>query len=400
LDRQLKRNTQIYGLALLLFGLVLHVSAQKGSNDIILYEHELKQNASALDSIKEELKQGRQKLSELETQEGSAQAQIDQIEKNIDASKTYLVLLSHKIDSIEIQIGVLKDSATIAAKRLFERQRIMEYRLRQSYMGGAPNVLMILLSSENPTDFINKTRYFQELKRYDSELLLQISNARMDFDTRKSSYQVEREKLDLLVMSKKQEHGTLLKEEDKRKLMLEDVRTRKKSFIAMVAELEKSQKALNEIIKILEAKRKKAKQPSEHKNVVAFEKRKGKLPWPISGSVAAKFGKMIHPVYKTITMNNGIDIHPKSDFSVQTVAPGTIIHTGIMRGLGKLVIVDHSGGYITVYAHLSEISVKMDQAVENGTVIGFVSGTGVDESNLHFEIRKSTEVLDPTDWLE
>jgi murein DD-endopeptidase MepM/ murein hydrolase activator NlpD len=70
-----------------------------------------------------------------------------------------------------------------------------------------------------------------------------------------------------------------------------------------------------------------------------------------------------------------------------------------MRGLGKLVIVDHSGGYITVYAHLNEIDVKDDQEIENGTVIGRVNLGGVD-SSLHFEIRKSSNALDPNDWLE
>jgi septal ring factor EnvC (AmiA/AmiB activator) len=275
----------------------------------------------------------------------------------------------------------------------------MEKRLRQAYMTGNPNLIMLLLSSENPTDFINKTRYIQELKRYDSELLARINNARIDFDFRKSSYQDERVRLDALVGTKRLEHAALLKEEDKRKAMLDEVRTKKKSYEMMVAELERSQRELNEIIKVIESKRKKAKQQVDTRKVLSFEKKKGKLPWPISGTVVVKYGKLVHPVYKTVTLNNGIDIRPKSSGVVQCVAAGTIIHTGSMRGLGKLVIVDHSGGYITVYAHLSEIDVKNDQEIENGSVIGRVN-SGETDSNLHFEIRKSSNALDPNDWLE
>jgi septal ring factor EnvC (AmiA/AmiB activator) len=181
--------------------------------------------------------------------------------------------------------------------------------------------------------------------------------------------------------------------------MLDEVRTKKKSYEMMVAELERSQRELNEIIKVIESKRKKAKQQVDTRKVLSFEKKKGKLPWPISGTVVVKYGKLVHPVYKTVTLNNGIDIRPKSSGVVQCVAAGTIIHTGSMRGLGKLVIVDHSGGYITVYAHLSEIDVKNDQEIENGSVIGRVN-SGETDSNLHFEIRKSSNALDPNDWLE
>lgn len=364
-----------------------------------MYEHEIKQKANALDSIKEELKRGREKLSELETKEGNIIERVDQIEKNIVSSKAYLELLTRKIDSVEIQIAVLKDSATAAGRKLRDRQLIMERRLRQAYMSGNPNLIMLLLSSVNPADFINKTRYIQFLKKYDSDLLKQIYRVRDDFDTRKSSYQDERARLDALVSTKKQEHANLVKEEDRRKEMLDVVRTKKKSYTTMVAELEKSQKELNEIIKILEKKRKKAKQHGESRKQLSFEKKKGKLPWPLVGTVVSKFGMLVHPVYKTVTMNNGIDILPKSSIAVLGVASGTIIHVGFMRGLGKLVIVDHSGGYITVYAHLKDTSVKVDQEIESGTIIGRLSSGGTNRG-LHFEIRKSTNALDPSDWLE
>lgn len=399
MDWKFECRSKIYGLILFLCSFTLFVSAQKTNSDVIMYEHEIKQKANALDSIKEELRRGREKLSELETKEGNIQERIDQIEKNIVSSKAYLELLTRKIDSVEIQIAILMDSVTVAGRKLHDRQFVMERRLRKAYMSGNPNLIMLLLSSENPAEFINKTRYIQLLKRYDLELLKQINRVRDDFDTRKSSYQDERVRLDALVSTKKQEHVTLVKEEDHRKEMLDEVRTKKKSYTAIVAELEKSQKELNEIIKIIENKRKRARQPGDSRKLLSFERRKGKLPWPLVGKIVAKFGMLVHPVYKTVTMNNGIDILPKSSMAVMGVAPGTIIHVGFMRGLGKLVIVDHSGGYITVYAHLNDIGVKVDQEIESGTIIGRLASGGTDRS-LHFEIRKSTNALDPSDWLE
>jgi len=384
---------------LFLFCIAGTVSAQRGGADVVQYDREIRQKAGALDSIRDELKRGRLKLAELETQEGTAQEKIVQIEKNIISSKLYLSILSTKIDSVEVQITVLRDSASAAGKRLLARQKIMEQRLRLAYMSGNPNVIMLLMSSANPADFVNKTRYVQELKKYDEDLLSQIRNARNVFDKKKNSYQDERVRLDGLVNAKKQEHVILLKEEDKRKAMLDNVRGQKKTWEITVAELERSQRELNDIIKLLENKRKKARSQGDTKKGLSFERRKGKLDWPVNGTVVAKFGKIVHPVYKTVTMNNGIDIRPKSSGAVQCVAQGTVIHTGVMRGMGKLVIVDHSGGYITVYAHLSEVSVKNEQAVADGAILGRIS-SGTSESSLHFEIRKSTESLDPLSWLE
>lgn len=117
LDRKLECSSKIYGVILFLCSIVLAVSAQKINPDIVQYDHEIKQKAGVLDSIKEELKKGRRKLVELQTQEGSVQERIDQLEKNIISSKTYLGLLSRKIDSLEAQITILKDSVTVAGKK-------------------------------------------------------------------------------------------------------------------------------------------------------------------------------------------------------------------------------------------------------------------------------------------
>jgi murein DD-endopeptidase MepM/ murein hydrolase activator NlpD len=231
--------------------------------------------------------------------------------------------------------------------------------------------------------------------------MVEITTTRQNIDRRSTLLAKQREELSELLLSKKTEQKMLLDEELQRKTMLTDVRSKKQLYTAMISELEESQKQLNIIITTLQDKRKKAKKQLSSSTVMAFEKRKGKLEWPVEGKVVSPFGKIVHPVYKTVTMNNGIDIGATKGTSVRCVAPGTVIHTGWMRGMGQIVIVDHNGGYITVYAHLQEISVRMDQAVDFGTRLGNVGDTGaMGDANLHFEIRKSTDAFNPSEWLE
>ena len=370
------------------------------SDAVTQYDREIRQQSGKLDSIKTELEKGRSKLQELQKEEGNFLGKIEQIEKNISASRTYLELLAARIDTVEQVISGLQDSLVLAQKDLVSRQEVMKKRLRKAYMSGTPHPFLMILSAKNPVDFINKTRYLEDLNRYDRKLLNEIDQTRKVIDKTKSSRQEERQRLAMLLQVKKEEQAELLKEESQRKVMLEDVRSKKNAYQAMISELEASQKELNAMIRLLEDKRKKAKQDAR-KGVMAFEKRKGKLPWPVEGPVVGRYGKVVHPVYKTVIMNNGIDIGAQKGQPVQCIAPGTVIHVGSMRGLGRMVIVDHAGGYLTIYAHLDEIQVNQDQQVEFGSILGSVGDSGsLGGVKLHFELRKSTETLDPVEWLE
>jgi septal ring factor EnvC (AmiA/AmiB activator) len=169
----------------------------------------------------------------------------------------------------------------------------------------------------------------------------------------------------------------------------------------MVRELEAAQKDLLDMIQKLRGRREAMKKELEKKIDVAFEKRQGKLPWPVQGKIVQPFGKIVHPVYKTVIFNTGIDIKATKGENVVCVAPGRVSYVGWMRGYGKLVVVEHGGNYLTIYTHLSEVDPGQDQDVQLGTILGRVGDTGsLEGAMLHFEVRRSSEPLDPAQWLE
>jgi septal ring factor EnvC (AmiA/AmiB activator) len=127
--------------------------------------------------------------------------------------------------------------------------------------------------------------------------------------------------------------------------------------------------------------------------------RKGKLIWPvIGGRVVAEFGNQVHPVMKTITTNTGIDIATKENAPVRCVADGEIALIHWLPSYGNLIIINHSHGYRTVYAHLSEISVVTGQQIKEGAVIAN-SGETVSGNLLHFEVWKEKDKQNPREWL-
>lgn len=113
--------------------------------------------------------------------------------------------------------------------------------------------------------------------------------------------------------------------------------------------------------------------------------------WPVKGKILAGFSE---------PRSKGIDIDGKLGEPVVAAAAGrvTYIGTGI-PGLGKLVVIKHDNGFITVYAHNKDIVVKEQQVVARGQKIAELGATDSDRPKLHFQIRKGASPVDPLKYL-
>ena len=101
-------------------------------------------------------------------------------------------------------------------------------------------------------------------------------------------------------------------------------------------------------------------------------------------------------------VNDGINIEASLGTTVRAAENGVVAYAGNeVKGMGNLIIIQHSDGWMTVYAHLDSMSVKRGTKVSVGQAIGRVGKTGkVDKPQLHFEIRKGTKAYNPTQYLK
>ncbi|MEO0009865.1 MAG: peptidoglycan DD-metalloendopeptidase family protein [candidate division WOR-3 bacterium] len=121
---------------------------------------------------------------------------------------------------------------------------------------------------------------------------------------------------------------------------------------------------------------------------------KGRLAWPVSGTVISGFGVQVDPKYGTRVKNSGIDISCAKGSPVRAVWEGTVSYADVFMGQGLMVILEHGGGYYSVYSRLSEFRVRAGEKVKSGAVLG-LSG-----ELLHFELRIGGKAVDPLEWLE
>jgi lipoprotein NlpD len=118
--------------------------------------------------------------------------------------------------------------------------------------------------------------------------------------------------------------------------------------------------------------------------------------WPTAGKLLGSFSESGAGGQE---VSKGIDIAGKIGDPVQVAAAGKVIYVGAMTKYGNLVVVLHSGGYSSVYAHNSQIIVKEGQMVTRGQKIAELGNSDADQPKLHFELRQQGKPLDPLKFL-
>jgi murein DD-endopeptidase MepM/ murein hydrolase activator NlpD len=123
----------------------------------------------------------------------------------------------------------------------------------------------------------------------------------------------------------------------------------------------------------------------------------GKFRWPAKGAILHGFGKRGDG-----TQSDGIALSVPVGTDVHAAGDGTVAYAGSeLKGYGNLILVRHDNGFVTAYAHTSEIMVKRGDAIKRGQVIAKSGQTGsIDQPMLHFELRQGTKPVDPVPHLE
>ena len=139
--------------------------------------------------------------------------------------------------------------------------------------------------------------------------------------------------------------------------------------------------------------------PPVQQNSVKTAEPAGDLPtfrWPVRGRVIAGFGPKPNGL-----QNDGINLAVPEGTPIKAAEDGVVAYAGNeLKGYGNLVLVRHSNGFVTAYAHASEILVKRGETVKRGQVIAHSGQTGnVTSPQLHFEIRKGATPVDPAQYL-
>ena len=381
----------------IMFSLMFFVQFAFCANSFEEIEKQIKNHKEKSDSLQNLISKSEKKISELSKKENEQLSQLNEMEQAIEVSNSLIYAVSKQIDSINVQKKQTEIELTNTQNSLNMRKEIMTSRLLKIYKMGKPTILSIIWGSDSPEEIINRVRYMQDLNKYDRNLFDAIKQNEQTLLEQTKIYDAQNQHFKELLEQRLEESEKVRAQVLSRKKFLDELRREKDKWEISMQEYKNAQVELSNMIGKLsgESTAKTKEQKSD------FADKKGKLIWPVKGKIVGNFGKIVHPEYKTIIMNNGIDIEAPIGAPVKSVSSGIVEFVGRMRGYGKLVIINHFGGFLTVYAHLNDSFFLKGANVSEGTVIGSVGESGsLEGSKLHFEVRKENNALDPNDWLK
>jgi len=270
----------------------------------------------------------------------------------------------------------------------------------------------LLFTSRSINQVLLRSAYLKRFSEQRKKDVHKIFEKRDDAEEQRLLLQRQLAEQRELIASKRSEEHKLMERAERRKKLLTELRKDKKQLRQEVERAKNAAKELEQLIsQLIEEERQRARDAASANESPAtsdvlpavpelsFEQKRGQMRWPVSqGKIVGRFGNQQHPVLKTVTQNTGIDIAVAAGTNVVAVARGRVSKISWLPSFGNLLILDHSRGYRTVYAHLSEISVTEGQILEEGTVLG-KSGESLGGQVLHFEIWKDRLKQDPEVWL-
>ncbi len=272
---------------------------------------------------------------------------------------------------------------------------------------------MYILSSENIGQAVRRFGYLKGLSRNMSEQAKRIQEAAAALELEKERLAGLKEEAKAVRKQRQADVDALRGEEGESASLVARLEKDRKKYQADLRKKNREVEALNreiaEIIRKATAKPRSGKTSPGGKTTSTavdealsnnFASNKGRLPWPVEGTVIESYGQHYHPVYKNVKMpfNNGVTLAVSRGAQAHAVFDGTVAQVVVVPGYNQCVLVRH-GSYFTFYCQLKAVTVKAGDKVKTGQVLGTVD-TLSGEDQFHFQLWQERSPQNPENWLK
>ncbi len=352
-------------------------------------ESELKKKQSDLEAQQANIKT---KINQLEENQADAQEQVDALNELIENLEEQIYTVNQKIAVQEAEIADLQAEIDLTESQITDAYDTFKSRVRSMYItGDITGGLELLLTADDFEDFLTTMTYIEIMAHHDDGIVNALTEDKEGYQSQKALVEEKRAVIEAekLVLSSKKEELDEQKSEadallsqiaaDKAVLQQEQVKIDK--------EMQKAREALDAII---------ARKTAESDEKIHAP---GAWRWPAPGykRISSKFGWRSW----SNSYHKGIDIAAPMGANIIASKGGKVVTSSFdAGGYGNYVIIDHGGGYMTVYGHLKSRAVSVGQQVNGGQSIGACGSTGRSTGpHLHFEIRVNGTAQNPTNYV-
>jgi len=351
-------------------------------------EAELKRVNERIERVRKSVNADVEKRDRLGAQLRDAELSIQDARRQLEGLRAQRIASEARLRDLERERE--RREAELAAER-----GALAGQLRAAYVNGRHEQLRLLLNQEDPAAVGRMLAWYGYFGRARAGRIESISDQLEHLALVRERIAAEGDRLKGLEARREQELESLRGAQQRRTRAVASIEQQIKSQGGQLKRLESQARGLEKLIADL---RKALANPPVAKKA-PFEPLKGRLPWPVQqGKVLARFGQ---PRAGGSLRWQGMLIGTDRGARVRAPYAGRVAYADWLPGMGLMIVLDHGGGYLSLYGHNDELFRKVGEPVAAGDVIGSVGDSGGnDQSALYFEVRRGREPVNPEIWLQ
>lgn len=358
----------------------------------LLHAQDAQATAAQLERLKRDVTQLQARIATREKERKDEQQALAEAERAINRVTAELRSLDQELLQLNENMQGLQSQRAELETALEERRALINQLIQEQYRQGRQPRLELLLKQEDPERLDRMLRYYDylnaeltlQLQTYQEKLeslgstRLAIGSTEEQIIERREQLTREQEQLEKAKSDRQAALTRLAQVQQQEQQRLTSLRRDQQELESLLAEIQKS----------LEAAR--LAQDNQQ-----FASLKGRLPWPVEGSLLRTYGSQ-----RSGVSFEGLLIGSQTGSQVRAVHQGRVVFSDWLRGYGLVMILDHGGGYMSLYGHNQTLLREPGDWVSAGQAIATVGNSGGhEEIGLYFAIRHQGKPVNPSEWL-
>lgn len=403
-------------------------------------------------AFKNKISSVQSQINSTKQQKASTQSEIQELDRQLASVQAEITQLNKKIQETTANLNKSQQELKEAIATREAHYNTLKKRIRVMYEYGNSGYLEALLSSDNFSDFITRLEYTNKLVEYDNKVLKDYTHSEEVIATNVKTIAKDKKQIEDMKAEQAKKQQILDNNIARKNQIVKQLDSNQSTYEAQIADLQQQDANVQALIQKAEAEAKareaaaaKAKADAAAKAKAAAQAAKAKsssssrtksstrsksssyntgssntsggsssatvyssngkhYQYPIPAYNGYKpnsgYGYRSSPIAGGTEFHTGVDLKATLNTDVIAAESGTVIYAGWRGGYGKCVIIDHGGGYSTLYAHNNVLKVSVGQTVQRGQVIAGAGTTGYSTGvHSHFEVRINGQHTNPTGYI-
>lgn len=346
-----------------------------------------------LHQLEVEIKRIAAEISNATDRQSALQAQLREVEIELGALQRDMAQNQQALERSSKELVDLEKQRSQHEKARDAQQAQIAVELRTAWQVGRQGQIKVLLNQESPHTVARSLIYYRYFFQARNALIAEYRENLLELVTLQQRIDSTLAELEGRAQTLEKQQTHLTSAQASRKLAVDELGRSISSNNTQLQQREQDRQQLEELLKAIEEAVVDVEVPP---NYTSFKSAKGNMPWPVNGKQSNQFGRSRNGGKMQW---QGITISAQEGTTIRAIHHGRVVYADWLRGSGLLLIVDHGGGYMSLYAHNESLLREVGEWVSAGTAIGTVGNSGgMEKTAVYFEVRHKGKPTDPANW--